>query len=270
MAPWGHFEVEDPVMSSLSRRVRRAHAQSGFTLRFEWGHAGALAVGPRSTIVVIVDVLSFTTALSVAIDAGIDVIPWRWRDASAVRIAAQHNATLAVDRSVANDGDVTLSPASIRSWRGTGALVLPSPNGSTLAHDLAATASTVLGSSLRNRLAVGRWIEEHAPEGAAVAIIAAGERWPDGSLRPAVEDLWGAGGVIAALHDRGWTGLSAEARVAMAAFRVVESAIADELADCASGRELIAAGFGNDVAVAAEIDASAHVPLLRGDRFVRG
>ena len=36
---------------------------------------------------------------------------------------------------------------------------------------------------------------------------------------------------------------------------------------CASGRELVAAGYGADVAVAAEIDGSDAVPLLAGDRF---
>jgi 2-phosphosulfolactate phosphatase len=39
------------------------------------------------------------------------------------------------------------------------------------------------------------------------------------------------------------------------------------LHECAGGRELTAYGFAEDVAVAAELDASRSVPVLRGDAF---
>ena len=41
-------------------------------------------------IVAVVDVLSFTTALTVAIDNGIEVFPFRWRDERAEEFAARH------------------------------------------------------------------------------------------------------------------------------------------------------------------------------------
>ena len=44
-------------------------------------------------------------------------------------------------------------------------------------------------------------------------------------------------------------------------------AISAHLAACASGRELLAAGFGRDVELAAETDAARVVPLLDGDVF---
>lgn len=93
-------------------------------------------------------------------------------------------------------------------------------------------------------------------------IVAAGERWPDGSLRPAVEDLWGAGGVISALLERGWDGLSPEAEAAAAAFDAVAGDITRALHRCVGGRELHGIGFGGDVDVACELDASAAVPVL--------
>lgn len=51
----------------------------------------------------------------------------------------------------------------------------------------------MVGASLRNRRAVARWLTEQAgptEQTGRVVVIAAGERWPDGSLRPPIEDLW--------------------------------------------------------------------------------
>lgn len=250
--------------------VDPAHTQAHFRIRFDWGQDGARAATPGASIAVVIDVLSFTTALSYAIDAGMEVFPYRWKDASAQVFAREHDAALAIGRGETAHGGITLSAASIRAARGVERLVLPSPNGSTVAYQLACAGTTVLGACLRNRTAVARWIASNADrEQGAIALIAAGERWPDGSLRPAIEDLWGAGAVIAALHDAGWTDLSPEARMAMAAFTAASGVVLDELRDCASGRELIDIGFGQDVDDAATLDDSANVPLLRGERFVR-
>ena len=95
-------------------------------------------------------------------------------------------------------------------------------------------------------------------------MVAAGERWPDGSLRPAVEDLWGAGAVLGALER---DAMSPEARVAASAYAEVRSDLASELRDCASGRELVEAGFGRDVEIAADVDVSSVVPVLHEDAF---
>jgi 2-phosphosulfolactate phosphatase len=250
--------------------VNTAHTQSRYRVRFEWGLAGARAVTPGASIAVVVDLLSFTTALSVAIDAGMEVFPYQWNDASARVFARDHDATLALSRGATGSGGITLSAASIRAARGVERLVLPSPNGSTTARHLASHGATVLGACLRNRAAMARWMDETADrETTSIAVIAAGEKWPDGSLRPAIEDMWGAGGVIAALHDMGWVDLSPEARMAMASFRSVAGTIADDLRGSASGQELIDIGFGQDVDDAAVVDESPNVPILRGERFVR-
>lgn len=257
-------------MSRSPMPVNEAHTQSRTRLRFEWGLQGAEAITSGERTSVVIDVLSFTTALSYAIDAGMEVFPYRWKDASAEVFARERNATLATSRADPRPGAITLSASSIRSARGVERLVLPSPNGSTIAHALSQRGTTVLGACLRNRSAVAAWIDRNADRATdTVAIIAAGERWPDASLRPAIEDLWGAGSVIAALHDLGWTDLSPEASMAMAAFSAVQDDITEAIRDCASGRELIDIGFGMDVDDAAHLDTSSHVPILRGDRFVR-
>jgi len=105
--------------------------QREFDLKCEWGVHGLLALQPASDAVVIVDVLSFSTAVDIAVSNGASVLPYRWKDDSARSFAMEKGAVLADGRS--NEGKYTLSPASLRSIpRGT-ALVLPSPNGSTLA-----------------------------------------------------------------------------------------------------------------------------------------
>ncbi len=173
--------------------VNIAHRQVSASVRYDWGLTGATAIGESADVAVVVDVLSFTTTVTVALDAGIAVLPFRWGDhVAAERYARQHDAALAVGRARAAAGQISLSPASIRHAPPPARLVLPSPNGSTIAYELADRAGTCLAASLRNAAAVATWItERHDPAITTAAVIAAGERWPDGSLRPAVEDLWG-------------------------------------------------------------------------------
>lgn len=158
----------------------------------------------------------------------------------------------------------------MRDAVGVERLVLPSPNGSAISLGLAEAGSTVVGAGLRNASAVARWLREQ--DGLdELAVVAGGERWPDGSLRPAVEDLWGAGAVIAGLVDLGATdhaGLPPEARTAAQAYR--SARFPDDLLSCDSGQELVAMGFADDVAIAAEVDVSTVVPVLRDGAFRAG
>jgi 2-phosphosulfolactate phosphatase len=247
--------------------VIRAHRQQDHRIRFEWGPTGAAAISEGADVAVVVDVLSFTTTLCVAVERGMTVLPFGWKDERAAAYATERSATLAVGRLEArlleDDGRsaVSLSPAAMSRVDGVDRVVLPSPNGSSIAFTLADSGATVIGASLRNRTAVARWV--HA-RGGTLAVVAAGERWPDGSLRPCAEDLWGAGAVLAALD---LTDASPEALMAAAAFRAVESDLPAELMACASGQELVAAGFPEDVAVAAELDVADVVPVLHDGEF---
>ncbi|WP_318243601.1 2-phosphosulfolactate phosphatase [Oerskovia gallyi] len=255
--------------------------QGSSRIRFDWGLTGARALrgavppGDAGFLAVVVDVLSFTTSVSVAVDRGVEVFPFAWRDERAADHAARHQATLARARS---ERHVSLSPASLRDAPGLARVVLPSPNGSTISLSLAEDGGAVVAACLRNAAAVGAYVRRYldVDPGHAVAVVAGGERWPDGSLRPAVEDLWGAGAVIAAIvgHD---DVLSPEAEVAATAFRSAcvgpdgrdgPAALRHRLRRCVSGRELADQGFGADVEIAAELDGSDVVPLLVDGRFV--
>ncbi|CUR62276.1 putative 2-phosphosulfolactate phosphatase [metagenome] len=243
------------------------HDQSTYRLRVEWGPTGAEAV--PADYAVVVDVLSFTTTLSVAVERGIEVFPFRWRDARAAEHALRHGATLAVGRfeALSRPGarHVSLSPASLSEVEGVERLVLPSPNGSTIAFALAETGAQVVGACLRNAAAVARWLAPKMVAGASVVVVPAGERWYDETLRPAVEDLWGAGAVLAGLAEAEDPAVSPEVRTAIAAWQAATMPV--DLLSCASGRELVEVGFVADVEIAAQQDVSEVVPLLVGESF---
>lgn len=249
------------------------YRQDAGALRFDWGLTGATVIAEGAAVVVVVDLLSFTTSLSVAVDLGIEVYPYRLRDVSAAAFAATRQAVLAVGRREAGNTGVSLSPLSIRAAAGRsgplaggGRLVLPSPNGASVARALAEAGVSVVGASLRNVNAVAAWVRS-AAAGQPVAVVASGERWPGDLLRPAVEDLWGAGAVLPALLDAGAGPASPEAMAAVAAFRQVAGDLPAALRACASGQELTADGFGDEIAVAAEWNTSTVVPVLQGDTF---
>ncbi|GGY37586.1 2-phosphosulfolactate phosphatase [Streptomyces tanashiensis] len=242
------------------------------TVSFGWGPVEARALGPAAGCVVVVDVLSFTTAVGVAVEGGTAVLPYRWRDATAAAYARERDAVLAVGRREATEAHPwSLSPAALRSAPVPmpDRLVLPSPNGSTIAAEAAARGATVVAASLRNHSAVARRLadEGYGTADRPLAVIASGERWPDGSLRPALEDLLGAGAVLAGLRAVGGPRtLTPEATAAATLWDATEDPVA-ALHGCDSGRELYEYGFPQDVAVAAEIDRSTAVPFLVDGAF---
>ena len=247
--------------------VDHGHTQADHQVRCEWGPTGASALVRLVDIAVVVDVLSFTTSVTVAVDRGITVFPYRWGDERAAAYAEEQDANLALQRQDARyrPGAVSLSPVSLQKSRGIERLVLPSPNGSTICANLDRARVTVVAASLRNGASVGQWLAPRVADGARVLLVPAGERWPDGSLRPAAEDFWGAGSVLAGLPD---ALLSPEARLARAAYDVFAERPLEHLFGCASGVELKAKGFGDDVALAGRLDSSPVVPVLTRGAFV--
>lgn len=263
MSSGGAHGAGTPAVSS------RPDAQTEHRVRLEWGIGGAAAVASPTSIVAVVDVLSFTTTLSVAAELGIEVFPYRFRDDSAAGFARRHDATLALSRARARAGEVSLSPASLRDAGRLRRLVLPSPNGSTIAHTAAGLGRAVVGVSLRNVASAAAWIVARLrdDDAASLAVVAAGERWSDGTLRPAVEDLWGAGAFLDAVRASGIGPLAPEAEAAVAAYRHVAHDMSAALRECVSGRELLTSGYGDDVTTAGEVDATRVVPVLHGLSF---
>lgn len=204
--------------------------QSRYQVRFEWGAAG-LARLAASDVVVVVDVLRFSTTVTVRVAAG-ETVPL---DAAAH--AVSFNGAMVAARAAA------LDPAPV-----------------------------VLLGCLRNAAAVATAVHAQQQEGGrtSVAVIACGKR-PSGDEgappRFAVEDLLGAGAVIDALGVLGIDHTSPEAAAACEAFRGLQGAMRHLLTASGSGQELLDRGRRDEVLAAAETDATAAVPVLRGGFF---
>lgn len=245
--------------------------QGDFSVRLDWGPTGAAV--SFTDVAVVVDVLSFSTSVTVAVERGMRVFPYRWKGPRAADFADRHDAVLAVGRLEATRPGVatapSLSPSGLLHCAPVPRLVLPSPNGSTIAAALLERDCLVAAGCLRNARAVAEWVVPSLQAGRSVAVIAAGERWSaDDSLRPALEDHLGAGAILSALvalgHDDGF---SPEARAAAGLFDASVGNLAELMHRCVGGRELASMGFGSDVDVAADLDCSTVVPVLTEGAF---
>ena len=231
--------------------------QAQYAVRCEWGLSGVRTLGPTSDVVIIVDTLSFCTCVEIAVSRGAKVIPCPWKGNHARELAGRLGAELANERRTTER--LSLSPQSLLRISPGTKLVLPSPNGSTLTLD---SPTLTVAGCLRNSRAVAEFAQR---QGATVTVIPAGEQWPDGTLRPAFEDLVAAGAIISHLHGE----LSPESETALAVYQSCKSRLDELLLNCGSGRELVERGFSEDVHLASALDCSETIPVLKSGRYVQ-
>ena len=232
--------------------------QHEFDIRLEWGIHGVEHLARISDVIVIVDVLSFSTCVDIATKNGATVYPFRWKDEQAIEYERSLDAELADFTRKASDG-FSLSPTSVIDIGPGTKLVLPSPNGSTLT--LATGNTPTLCGCLRNARAVAKHAESF---GKKISIIPAGERWPDNRLRVAFEDLIGAGAILSYLPGS----LSPESKTAVSAFQTLRSNLLTEIRNCSSGKELIERGFEQDIDLSSVLNSSDNVPILVNNAYV--
>ncbi|MEH2438344.1 MAG: 2-phosphosulfolactate phosphatase [Nostoc sp.] len=234
--------------------------QLEFNLRCEWGSQGVAQLAPISDVIVIVDVLSFSTCVEIATNNGAIIFPYAYKDESAIDYAKSVQAELASHRQRWTTSGYSLSPKSVTQISAGTRLVLPSPNGSFLTLHTGNTPT--LAGCLRNCQAVARFAQTY---GDKIAVIPAGERWKeDDSLRPAFEDLIGAGAILSYLDDS----LSPEAEVAVTTFQAFQQDLLGYLKKCSSGKELIERGFESDVELSAAYNVSDCVPFFTDNAYV--
>jgi 2-phosphosulfolactate phosphatase len=105
--------------------------QSEFDLRCEWGLQGVTQLASISDVVVIVDILSFSTCVEIATNNDAMIFPYQWKEQSALDYAKSVQGELASSKRTSNNG-YSLSPTSLINIPAGTKLVLPSPNGSLL------------------------------------------------------------------------------------------------------------------------------------------
>ena len=230
--------------------------QRAWACRCEWGPDAVAALAPAD-VTIVVDVFSFTTCVDIATARGAAILPYPWNDPSAAEFAVAQSAELAGRRRRAR---YSLAPESYLEVPAGLRCVLPSPNGAQVTLAAAPTASVVLAGSLRNARAVALAAQNL---GSTFNVIPAGERWRDGSLRPALEDWLGAGAILRRLPGS----RSPEADSAVALFERHLERLVQILESCGSGRELEGRGHVKDKFLAGQLDVSSCVARFDGVAF---
>jgi 2-phosphosulfolactate phosphatase len=235
-------------------------SQQAHSVRLEWGLGAIRHLAPEVDCVVVIDIMSFTTCVNIAVERGAVIYPYPWRDETAQAYGAERGAQVASSKRRFSEG-WSLSPTSLQKVPSGLHLVLPSPNGSAATFNAMTLGRTVYCASFRNLRATVAACRHHRN----ILVVPCGERWPDDSLRPSFEDYLAAGGVVSAL---GRSDSSPEARAAAMAYEQFGVRRRDALMQCGSAIELVHRGFAGDVALCLEEDVSVVACRLDGDHFV--
>lgn len=226
------------------------------TVQLVWGASAVRALAPQDAVVII-DVLSFSTAVNIAVSRGSLVFPGD--PAGGPGRARAVDAVWTGPRGTPG----SLSPHALLTQPIPPRMMLSSMNGAVAARAATERAAVVLAGCLRNAQAVAAYLRHyHAAE--AIAVVAAGERWPDGELRPALEDLLAAGAICSGLPEL-W--LTPAARAASAAYQALRPDLAAVVRASHSAQELMQRGFSQDVDAALAHNVSDLVPILEDGAF---
>lgn len=242
-------------------------------LQLDWGVDGVRFALKNHDIIVIVDTLRFSTAVTTAVAHGFTIYPVEDQE---------RGKTLAASMGAEMSGKpgktkYTISPHSYaRALPGDNhQVVLYSPNGATCAA-LAGDDDTLYIGCFLNARAVGRLLWETArEEQRGVTVVAAGEQravdtgerivYDKEAAYPvfAIEDYLACGAIIS--H----TGLqkSAEADLCELTYSAAREKIEDLLLGSFSGRYLIENGLGDDITHAVQLDLYDVVPVLHQGRI---
>jgi 2-phosphosulfolactate phosphatase len=244
--------------------------QSPFEIKVEWGQRGARDASDRGDIVIIVDVLSFSSTVVTAVDHGAEIYPCSPPINESVKAYAREiNAQMVWGRAEALQfGGHSLSPTTFTSADRGQKFVMCSLNGAACTRVASKVPALLIGSFL-NASAVAQIANQlRAKLNANLTVIPCGEQWPnslenENKLRPGIEDYLGAGMIVSQLIGS----KSPEAEVCVGAFEYAENRLNELIWDAASSRELRERGYEQDVIHCSKVDISKAVPILVENRF---
>ncbi|MFD1735464.1 2-phosphosulfolactate phosphatase [Bacillus salitolerans] len=243
--------------------------QTPYSCRVEWGRRGAREAAERGDIVIIVDVLSFSSTVISALEMGAVIFPYP-PHLDGEEYANIVKAEYILGRAEASKrGKATLSPVSFSHEHANKKFVLSSMNGSFCTWIAKKTQAVLVGGILNAEAVASVANQISKQRKASITIIPCGEQWNEtreyeDTLRPAVEDYLGAGAILSYLGgDK-----SPEAKICMAGFLSVREKIEDVIWECGSGRELRERGFDADVKHCIRLNTYKTVPMLQDGYFV--
>lgn len=246
-------------------------SQSSYECKVEWGRRGAREAADRGDIIIIVDVLSFSSTVVAALSSGATIFPYP-PDLDGMEYAKSIGAEYILGRAeAARAGRPTLSPVSFNEEHRNKRYVLSSLNGAYCSW-IASKVPALLIGSLRNASAVAASANRIQQEtGSGITVVPSGEMWNDArenedKLRPSIEDYLGAGAILAKLNGE----KSPEAEVCAGAFNSAEVRLKDLIWDCGSGRELRERGYEQDVQYCSQLNVTDVVPIMKEGRFIIG
>ncbi|PLR86816.1 2-phosphosulfolactate phosphatase [Bacillus canaveralius] len=235
----------------------------------EWGKRGARNAASRGDIIIIVDVLSFSSTVVSALSKGAIIFPYP-PNLDGNKYAKQIGAEYILGRSEAAQlGLPTLSPISFDYNNKNRKYVLTSLNGAFCTW-IASDVPALLIGSLLNAANVAAVANKLSLEKKAnITVVACGELWSDvkeheDTLRPALEDYLGAGAILSYLNGK----KSPDAEVSIGAFHFSKSNLGGIIWECESGRELRDRGFEEDVKHCSRLNVYQTVPILHKDYFI--
>jgi 2-phosphosulfolactate phosphatase len=238
-------------------------------IHFEWGAIGAKMAAARGDIVVIVDVLSFATAVTVVLSNGATAFSYSHQEikdqGGREKVERRLNAEIISRDRQSTESRFSLSPVSLKAVTPQDRIVLTSLNGAHCVSSASKSPIVVIGS-LTNRLATAEAISQllRSNISSRCTLIACGELWssivPDQEgMRPSIEDLLGVGAIAEALGPE--FPLSIETENAVNAFNSNSNKLLHVLSRSISGRQLRSRGFNGDVELASALDSEREVAV---------
>lgn len=243
--------------------------QAPYEVRVEWGRRGAREAAERGDIVIIVDVLSFSSTVISALENKVHIYPYP-PHLNGKEYAEKIGAEYILGRAeAAKQGTPTLSPVSFHEEHTNKKYMLSSLNGAFCTWVASKVPALIVGSFI-NASSVASIAKQLSKKTQAnITIVPCGEQWTEvreneDTLRQSVEDYLGAGAIISYLDKK----MSPEAAVCRAAFENSRSKLKEIIWECGSGRELRGKGFEADVSHCSQLNIFQTVPILKEDHFV--